>query len=370
MVTASCLAAAIPFRAADWQELRIVFCDDLHLLDQQYELAVSMLMHVTQNRPVRYIGVSDSLDDPSGLADWLRVDRQSVHCFKPSDRDQDLSASTRTFSIPHSAALFKAMAKPLYGVIMARPPTATALVFVPSRYHCKVVGSDLITQCASQLNTNGFLGQHTTREALQPYVARLSDPSLAELIFNGIGVFHEGVNKADQTLMLQLYLENILRVLVAPRETCWSIPVRATSVVVMGTQYTRIGEGDDRQIVDYAPHDIVRMLGRAITHGQTGHFHLFCPAEALDTYMRFINHGLTLESRLLDGALLREWLMARRTDGSIAGKQDAMDALSFTLLARRLDTNPAYYDSSDVDRDEALSRILDGAWAREAIANR
>ncbi|KAH7105461.1 Sec63-domain-containing protein [Auriculariales sp. MPI-PUGE-AT-0066] len=365
VVTAACLAAALPFRAADWQDLRSVVCDDLHLLDAQYEMAVSFLMHATQNRPVRFLGIADSLDDPSGLADWLRVDRQSLHCFRPTDRDQALAINTRTFNIPFSAALFKAMAKPLFNAIMARPPDSTTLVFVPSRYHCVVVGSDLITQCASQLNTRGFLGQNTTREAVQPYAERLADRALVELLLSGIGVFHEGVSKSDQTLILQLYLEGVVRVLIAPREACWSVPVRASTVVAMGTQYTRVRDGGDRQVVDYGPQEVVRMLGKAIAHGQPGHFHLFCPAESLDTFMRFINQGLTLESRVQESDLVRNWLNAARGDGSIAGKQDAMDALSFTYLAKRLQINPAYYDSSEIERDDALSRILDNFWTAD-----
>ncbi|EJD53558.1 Sec63-domain-containing protein [Auricularia subglabra TFB-10046 SS5] len=361
VATSACLFAALPIRPVEFAALRVVLCDDLHLLDGKYELGVSMLMHAMQSQPVRILGLSESLDDPSGLARWLRVDDQSLYCFRPSDRDQALAISTKTFSIPHSAALFKAMAKPAHSVIISRPLDEATIIFVPSRFHCKAVAADLITQCAAQLNTNGFLG-HTSREGLEPYVARLVDQTLADPLYNGIGVYHDGVNKADQTLVLQLFLEGVVRVLVAPREACWTIPVRAGTAIVMGTQYTRVVEGDDKQVADYTPQEVMRMLGRAIRHGRAGQFHLFCQAEALDTFMRFINHGLTLESQLAGGDVLRNWMAGRRRDGSITGKQDAVDALSFTYLARRLRTNPAYYDAVDNARDDSLSRVVDAAW--------
>lgn len=362
VVTSACLAEALPLRSSQLSGVNLVLCEDLHLLDAKYELGVSILMHALQNQPVRFIGVTESLDDPSGLAQWLRVDAESLYCFRPSDRDQDLAITTKTFSIAHSAALFKAMIKPAHGVIISRPTGEAALVFVPSRFHCKMVAADLITQCAVQLNTNGFLGHNTSPEGLEPYTARLIDRSLVDLLHNGIGVYHDGVHKTDQKLIMQLFLEGALRVLIAPRETCWTIPVRAGTVIVMGTQYTRVGSDDDRQVVDYTPHEVMRMLGRAIRHGRAGQFHLFCQAEALDTFMRFINHGLTLESQLVDGEVLRTWLTARRRDGTIAGKQDAMDALAFSYLARRLRANPLYYDAIDSARDESLSRVLDSVW--------
>jgi len=42
-------------------------------------------------------------------------------------------------------------------------------------------------------------------------------------------------------------------------------------------------------------------------------------------------------------------------------KQHIMDALSFTFLAHRVATNPAYYDCTS-SRDENLSRIVDKLW--------
>ncbi|KAI0660865.1 Sec63-domain-containing protein [Cubamyces menziesii] len=344
-------------------KLRLVLCESLELLDAVYELGVSLLLHATQTYPVRFLGISSSLNDPADLAAWLDVDPLALHSFRPSDRDQALTVSTQTFTIPHSAALFKAMAKPAHAAIQAAHGEP-AIVFVPSRTQCFPVARDLITQCALEMETaKGYLPDDVSVERLERYLARLQDAAgLQDFLARGVGFFHDGIAKADRLLMLELYAEGILRVLVVPREACWTLPVRARIVVVLGTQYVRVLPGtEERQVREYALEELVRMQGKAVRHrGAAGHFHLFCQAEGKDTITRFLNDGLPLESTLLEeGSVLRGWYRDRRRDGTIPDRQAAVDVLSFTFLARRLVSNPAYYDAKSTAVNELLSRIVD-----------
>ncbi|KAL7282501.1 hypothetical protein ACG7TL_003972 [Trametes sanguinea] len=348
--------------------LRMVLCESLELLDAVYELGVSLLLHATQTHPVRFLGLSNSLNDPADLAAWFDVDPLALHSFRPSDRDQALSVTTQTFTVPHSAALFKAMAKPAHTAIRAAPGEP-AIVFVPSRTQCAPVALDLLTQCALEMESaKGYLPDDVSIERLERYLARLQNPdALKDFITRGVGFFHDGIAKPDRLLMLELFADGLIRVLIVPREACWTLPVRATTVVVMGTQYVHVrpgdgnksGGGDERQVREYALEEIVRMQGRAVRHRGAGHFHLFCQAEGKDTITRFLNDGLPLESKLLETDVLRSWYRDRRKDGSIPDKQAAVDVLSFTFLARRLVSNPAYYDARSTSVNELLSRIVD-----------
>ncbi|EIW61251.1 Sec63-domain-containing protein [Trametes versicolor FP-101664 SS1] len=343
--------------------LRLVLCESLELLDAVYELGLSLLLHATQAHPVRFLGLSNSLTDCADLAAWLDVDPLALHSFKPSDRDQALTVSTQTFTIPHSGALFKAMAKPAHAAIQAARGEP-AIVFVPSRNQCTSVALDLITQCALEMETaRGYLPAEVSLELLEHYLARLQNGALLrDFITRGVGFFHDGIAKPDRLLMLELWAEGLLRVLVAPREACWTLPVRAPTVVVLGTQYVHVapgGAGDERQVREYALEELVRMQGKAVRHRGAGHFHLFCQAEGKDTITRFLNDGLPLESRLLEAEVLRAWFRERRKDGGIPDKQAAVDVLSCTFLARRLVSNPAYYDARSTSVNELLSRIVD-----------
>ena len=345
---------------ASLSSLRMVLLENLELLDSSYELGISLLLHATQYLPTRFVGVSSSLNDPADLAAWLGVDPYALHSFRPSDRDQSLSVSTHTFTIPQSAALFKAMAKPAHAAIQGAYGEP-AIVFVPSRSLCRSVALDLITQCALETATaNGYLPEAYPLEALEHYLVRLQDRGLVDFVNRGIGYYHAGLSKQDRSLILELYAERIVRVLVVPHDSCWSVPVRAATVVVMGTQYMHLSpDGEERQLRDYDLEELVHMQGRAVRHNNAGHFHLFCQTEAKDTFMRFLNSGLPLESKLLDGEHLQSWYDDMRSRGEIRTKQDAADLLSFTFLARRLASNPVYYDASAGTVSEKLSRIVD-----------
>ncbi|RDB22853.1 putative helicase mug81 [Hypsizygus marmoreus] len=345
--------------------LDLVVCENLELLDSTYELGVSLLRHATQTCPTRFVGFSDSLNDPSDLADWLGVDPFGLHSFQPRDRDQSLIFSMQTFTIPQSAALFKAMTKPAHAAIRMAPPGESSLIFVPSRGQCRAVALDLLKQCALESETEtGYLSDGVAREYLEDYLARLQDATLIDFVSKGVGFFHEGIPKPDRNLMLELYVEGVIRVLLVPHDCCWTLPVRATVVVVMGTQYVHVeAEGSDRQLRDYGLTELVRMQSRAVRHTGSGYFYLFCQAEAKDTITRFLNEGLPLESQLLETEDLGAWHNAQRKYGGL-DEQQTLDALTFTFLARRVIGNPAFYDCTSDSRAENLSHIVDNLFAK------
>lgn len=342
--------------------LDLVICEGLELLDAAYELGVSLLKHATQTVPTRFVGLSASLNDPGDLAAWLDADPSGVYSFRSADRDQPLSTHAQTFTIPPSAALFKAMAKPAFDAIESASGEA-AIVFVPSRTQLRSVALDLVTYAALAHETErGFLPLDVADEIHEDRLARLRDRSLVDFVGRGVGFFHDGVHQADRRMMLELFAEGALRVLLVPHEAAWALPVRAGSVLVLGTQYARADGGG---LADYALPELVRMQGRAVRHRGSGRFHLFCAAEARDTIMRFLGDGLPLESRLLEEPALAEWHAGRRTRGELTEKQHLVDALSFTFLARRVATNPVYYAGVPGKRDEILSRIADSLAADE-----
>lgn len=341
--------------------LRLVICENLELLNASYELAISALLHATQTQPTRFFGLSNSLNDAADLAAWLNVPPLGLHSFRASDRDQSLTMSTQTFNIPQSAALFKAMSKPAHSAI-ATTPGEHAIVFIPSRGQCRPIARDLITQCVLESETDkGYLLDGVDPYHLEHLMTKIEDVSLVEFMTRGIGFYYEGMTRSDRTRTLELYADGIIRVLIVPHDSCWTLPVRAATVVVMGTQYLHLASGgDERQLRDYRLEELVHMQGRGVRHhGNGGHFYLFCQAEAKDTITRFLHDGLPLESQLLENSDLKRWYKARKQAGDIRNRQDGVDALSFTFLARRVMSNPIYYDASTGSRDDVLSRIVD-----------
>ncbi|KAI0265187.1 Sec63-domain-containing protein [Gloeopeniophorella convolvens] len=339
--------------------MRLVILENLEQLDPFYELVVSSLRRVIQTQPTRIVGLSSSLNDSADLASWLEVAPSGFHSFRPSDRDQSLNVVAHTFTIPHSGALFKAMTKPASAAILS-VHNGPAIVFVPSRAQCFPVAMDLITWCTLETGSeNGYLSPDVPVESLGPYLHKLQDPRLSDLLSKGVGLFHPGLHPQDRATVLELYAQGAIRVLLAVRDACWMLPVRAAVVVVMGTQYFTVhGDGASHQLHDYSLEELVRMQGRAVRHGEAGHFHMFCQAEDKDTYMRFLEGGLPLESRLLGSDQLRLWYKHHREKGLIRNKEEGVRALSLTFLSRRIVSNPTYYDAKG-NRSESLSRVVD-----------
>lgn len=363
LVTADVVIASLSNQTSiSLKDLALVLCSYLEQLDSSLELAVSLLRHSTQTIPTRFVGFSAPLNDPTDLASWLNVTPMALHSFRSSEREQSLAIKTDVFNISYSSALYKAMAKPAYTSIRNIPEGEPVIVFVPSRAHCRAVAMDLITQNAlARLEQDrGYRPHSVTQEQLEYHYMRLQDKSLADLINKGLGIFHDGVSQPDRALILELYVEGPIRVLIAPHTECWTLPVRASLVMVLGTQYPVAQNGGaDRQLRDYSLVELNHMQGRAVRHGREGTFHLFCQAEAKSTILHFLNEGLPLESQLLETDYLRQWYLARKKDGLLKSKQDAVDVLSFTFLARRMISNPSYYDSPSQSLDECLSKVVD-----------
>lgn len=343
---------------------KVILYENLDQMDASYELGIALTKHATERFPSRSIGLTRSLIDPTDLASWLDVEPMGLHSFLPKDREQPLTCSIQPYTITHSSALFKALAKPVYTAIRGIHSGDSAIVFVPTRRHCGSVAQDLITQCGlASSSERGFLPESVSPIYVEDYLTGLQDPTLADFVSRGVGVFHHGVSKLDRNLILELFAEGIIRLLIVPREACWSLPVHAEVVVTMGTQYI---QGDlsksERQLRDYAIVEVVEMQSRAVRQNGAGHFVLFCPAEAVEMLNKFLNEdGLPLESQLLETGVLEKWHQERRNDGTIRNKQDGADVLSFTFLARRMMKNPIYYGiRPGTSEGEALSRIVDG----------
>ncbi|QRV72722.1 hypothetical protein RhiJN_00736 [Ceratobasidium sp. AG-Ba] len=353
-------------KSAYIRSLGTIVYESLESLDSEYELAITLIRHAAQTLPIRFLAVSSSLTDTADLASWLGVPPRGHYSFRPSDREQELTSSTHSFSIPHSSALLRAMAKPTYSSLRAIATEESGIVFVPAQGLCQNVVNDLVRLCGSDFNALGFLGGGITPDGMEPIVERLENPELADGLAHGIGIYHHRMSERDQQLVLELYSEGTVRVLVAPREACWSIPVRAARVIVMGTQYLQIGPGGaNRELKNYTLGEVARMQSQAVRSGRPGSFVLMCQGEDRDTYMRFLREGLPLESELMEGdhEVLAEWIKGMAGAGLLQSPQDMMDIMGHTYLRRRLKSNPNYYSDEDDGRD-ILSKLVDSVWPK------
>jgi len=363
----------------------LVVFDDLHLLDELYELAAARILSIVRPARTRLVGLTASLNDASDLGAWLGVEHGWRYAFYPRDRGNPITVAVKTFPLPHSATLLKTMVKPTYDIV--KGASAQTIIFVPSRGACRTVANDMVTQSGNEMDLNGFLS--ASREDVEPLLAHLRDPALFEPILHGIGYLIPGSHASDLRLVLELFASGLLRALIVPRESCWTLPVRASTVVLMGAQYIRMTgeEGSDRRVVNYSRTELVKMQGLAVTsagpsEGQSGKMFVMCQSEQAMLVNRVLTDGLPLESNL--PAVIRrqsstEAITAfgrmikyrtpplqpqinRRRVADLR-KRDVMDLLGWTYFGTRVKSNPTYYDIHQGTEGEEVSRLVD-EWFR------
>ncbi|KAK0538541.1 putative steryl acetyl hydrolase mug81 [Tilletia horrida] len=380
----------------DLSLIQLVIAEDLHLLDSAYEIVLSRLQQKLATRQVRWAGTTVSLQDASPLSAWLNVKPEYQFCFEPKDRPSSLALSLQGLDVTHSLALIKGMVKPAYDKIKQVAPTEPTIIFVPSRTQCAHTAQDLITRLASELDTEAFLG--VPPQTMESYAQALQEQSLSEALFHGIGIYHDGLSVQDRALAIELFRSGAIRVLIVPREACWSLPVRAKLVVVMGTQYVRLAplpatneSGKhaaptfDRKTVDYPMADLVRMQGHAVRRGtpespdMPGECLILCQSSSRTLLHQMMSAGLPLSSELLSAEygtpVLVHEIVQLVEDGVVKTARDVVDFLSWTFLFHDMQRNPTFYDVRDTDAlssadrlSELVDRLLDQLRETDLLA--
>ncbi|BGP18968.1 hypothetical protein JCM10213_002613 [Rhodosporidiobolus nylandii] len=348
-------------------QLDLIVAHDLHALDAAYELAVSRLRWA--HPATRVVGSSASLADAGSLAAWLDVPAHATYSFSPGTRTSALTTNFQPFSTPHSFSLLRQMVKPAYDAM--RTAAGSTIAFVPSRSQCRVTAKDLVTHSASDLEES-FVADGSL-DTVAAMAETLSDPDLAEALTHGIAVFHEGLKPAEQRLALELFASGVVRVLIASREACWTLPVRASLVVVMSAQFVALtphpaGGEPEREIVDYPMPDLLQMQALAVPpspEATAAEFFVLCQKDQADLYGKYLQQGVGLESALPLDPLLPASVFGDLVTGRSKTRQEVVDFLSWTFASSRLSANPSFYlsdysyASPSSPHEMLLSRLAD-----------
>ncbi|GAA6006189.1 hypothetical protein JCM10207_000556 [Rhodosporidiobolus poonsookiae] len=355
-------------------QLDLVVAHDLHAIDAPYELVLSRLRLAYP--ATRVVASSASLADAGSLAAWLDVPEHAVYSFSPGTRTSALTTNFQPFSTPHSFALLRQMVKPAYDAM--RTASGSTIAFVPSRSQCRATAKDLVTHSASDLEES-FVADGAL-DSVAAYAEQLTDVDLAEALTHGTAVFHEGLKPAEQRLALELFASGVVRVLIASREACWTLPVRASLVIVMSAQFVALrpspveGGEAEREIVDYAMPELLQMQSLAVPPNAetSAECLILCQKDQADLYGKFLQQGAVLESALPLDPLLPSAVFADLVAGRVKDRQDVVDFLSWTFASSRLSANPSYYLSdsgyttsgSTPSHSALLSRLADTVVAQ------
>lgn len=341
------------------QNIGLLIADEVQLVGGDvgpvYEVVISRTRYVSAQTEIktRIVACGVSLANARDLGEWIGAPSHAIFNFSPSARPLDMDIHLQSFQIPHFPSLMIAMSKPAYLAIMEYSPSKPVIIFVPSRRQCRLTADDILTHCGADEATDRFL--NIEESDLQPHLDHLSDTGLAEILKHGIGYYHEALSKQDKRIVERLFQSGAIQVLIASKDTAWSLPVAAYMVIIMGVQYY---EGKEHRYVDYPVVDVLQMMGRACRplEDERSRCVLMCQQTRKDFYKKFLAEGLPIESHL-PTHMMHDYFLAEIAVKTIENKQDAMDILTWTYFYRRMTQNPNYYNLHNVSHQHLSDHL-------------
>ncbi|KAJ7046921.1 putative RNA helicase [Mycena alexandri] len=342
------------------QNIGLLIADEVQLVGGEvgptYEVVISRTRYVseqTENK-TRIVACGVSLANARDLGEWMGAPSHAIFNFSPSARPLDMDIHLQSFTIPHFPSLMIAMSKPAYLAIVEYSPTKPVIVFVPSRRQCRLTVDNLLNHCAADDKPDRFLNVDDS-SVLLPHFENITDQELVECLKHGIGYYHEALNKQDKRIVQRLFESGAIQVLVASRDTAWSLPVASYMVIIMGVQSY---EGREHRYIDYPVMDVLQMMGRACRpkEDERSRCVLMCQQTRKEFYKKFLAEGLPIESHL-PTHFLHDYFLAEIAVKTIENKQDAMDILTWTYFYRRMTQNPNYYNLHNVSHQHLSDHL-------------
>ncbi|KAJ7271901.1 Sec63 Brl domain-containing protein [Mycena haematopus] len=342
------------------QNIGLLIADEVQLVGGEvgptYEVVISRTRYVseqTENK-TRIVACGVSLANARDLGEWMGAPSHAIFNFSPSARPLDMDIHLQSFTIPHFPSLMIAMSKPAYLAIVEYSPTKPVIIFVPSRRQCRMTVDDLLIHCAADDKPDRFLNVEDS-SVLDPHFENITDRELVECLKHGIGYYHEALNRQDKRIVQRLFESGAVQVLVASKDTAWSLPVASYMVIIMGVQSY---EGREHRYVDYPVMDVLQMMGRACrpTEDERSRCVLMCQQTRKEFYKKFLAEGLPIESHL-PTHFLHDYFLAEIAVKTIENKQDAMDILTWTYFYRRMTQNPNYYNLHNVSHQHLSDHL-------------
>ena len=263
----------------------------------------------------------------------------------------------QNYSTPHFPSLMISMAKPAYLSITEWAAGRSTIAFVPSRKQSQLTSQDILTYCQADGDERKFLNVELS--AIEKHLSLIEDKELGELLTYGIAYYHEGLSLQDKAIVESLYMANAIQVIIASKDTAWSMPMRCYMVIIMGVQSY---DGREHRYVDYPVTDLLQMIGRASRPSEESSSRcvFMCQSSRKDYYKKFLSEPLPVESHLK--YVLADHFNAEIVTKTIENKQDAIDYLTWTYFYRRMQANPNFYELSGTSHShlsDSLSELIE-----------
>jgi len=357
------------------QSISLFIVDELHLLGGAegpiMEVIISRMRYLSaqlagkdeKKNSIRMIGLGSSIANAKEVGEWMGVLSKSLFNFSPKVRPVPLEIYLQSFDVQNFSARLLAMAKPLYNAVHRLSDKKPVLVFVPSRRQAQLTAIDLMTYGQTlgashegSQDSGNFLGGGVSSEWVAEKARKLNEAALQQVVGAGIGFLYDGMDDGDWECIVQLYRDQVLRILVCPHDLCWKLSDSAHLVIVMGTESY---DGREKRYVDHPISDLLQMMGKASRPSidSTGKCVILCHTPKKDYLKKLLYDPLPIESHL--DHYLHDHVNSEIVTKTISTMQDAVDYITWTLLYRRLTKNPNYYNLQGTSSSHISEHISD-----------
>jgi len=377
--------------------ISLVVADELQTIGGQlgpiYEIGISRLRYMafTLEKHIRIVGLSASIANGRDVGEWIGAPASSIFAFHPNTRPVPLQISIQGLDMESFEARQLAMQRPLYLSILHQSPGDRVLVFAPTRRHCAESAEALITAAtvyaneirsargedveklkeavrAARANQDSMTADEdvdeedllppvflrVSKEDITPHLRFVSAP-LAELLSNGVGVFHEGMSVREREVVRRLFSVGAIQVCFVEYSLCYEVSANMCANLVV-LQDVQTYDAHEHGYVDLPLADLSHMISRAIPpaaaalaghrgaagSGLKGRVVVFCHSPRVAYYHKFLYDPYPIESHL-DRRLhdcFNSEVVSKRIDTIEAG----VDYLTWTFYYRRLRQNANYYN--------------------------
>lgn len=335
-------------------QIALVVVDEVHFVGETahgpvLEIVLSRMRRFQRDYLFRILALSTTLSNACDVGRWVggmtlnQCNALIKYNFQPSVRPVSITMHIQGFPERQYVARMAAMNKPTFMAIQTHALDKPVLIYVSSKAQTKLTALALIQFCVAsdeeKQARKRFLHMEETIMDSICQSTQIVDETLKHTLAFGIGLYHVGLTRRERQVVKKLYQDGLIQVLIVTSKLAWGSNLRASLVIVKGTELF-----DNGQYRSYPYSDLLQMIGCA---GRTSVDEqcvacVFVEEGKKNSIQRLLDEPIAMES-CLTKSNLANYLNSEIAAGLLASMKDVMEYLTWTFLFQRVLSNPRVY---------------------------
>ncbi|KAL0221208.1 hypothetical protein RCL1_001062 [Eukaryota sp. TZLM3-RCL] len=344
----------------------LLIVDDFdYLLPSSPHLEIILTRFKLYSATSRLVVLSDCFVNASSAAQWLNIsnskDEICIYNYSPNDRIPILDVFFYTFEELNPYSRISNMIRPCFYTITRHYSTSEpcpTVIFVSSYENCFDFATATSALAVSTRGESFFKLSNEDYSGI-----KMDDQKLQDLAQKGVGFYHSGLSKTDQSTLIDLYSRDYLGLIVVAVDEYLTAHLHFPSRLVIVADTVKF-DGRARRFVDYTPQMISRLLGCA---GNQKRNQIDCSVVIMtqSTKVNQISLFSLENSPIIESNMdqyLSDFFNIEIFNQKLTSRQSFMQALAGSYFITRLVKNPNYYGLVELGQEsisDFLSDLID-----------